>query len=388
MARPILELKNLCAGYRGKSVVSQVDFNIHAGQFISLLGPNGAGKTTLLRTLSGHIPPISGDVLIEGISIGKYATGELAKKMAVVLTEQVAPPLFSVRQFVALGRYPHTNFLGTLKKKDKRAVKFALDTVEAGRLGERNFLDLSDGERQKVLLARALCQEPKILILDEPTAHLDLKHRVEVMTILRRLCMEQGLTVICSLHDVDLAARVADMAVLIRDGTVLGFGPPEDVLTPEAVSGLYDFELATFSKELVSIELRSNPTLGKVFVTGGAGSCSPVLRALSKMGFRLATGVLFENDIDFFVAKALGAKIISHTPESPISSEKLAMAIKEAGRCVALVDAIQGNAAYLRANCKIIEETKKMGIKVFERDELKLLFSYLARPMEKGSDPP
>ncbi len=382
MKEPLIKLDMLSVGYKDSVVISKVNLEIFQGQFVCLLGPNGAGKTTLLRTISRHIPPISGDILLEGIPFSRYKQGELARIIAVVLTERVAPPLFSVHQFVALGRYPYTDFLGRLKERDRRAVETALASVNASHLKDRDFLSLSDGERQKVLLARALCQEPKILLLDEPTAHLDLKHRVEVMAILRKLCREKGLTVISSIHDVDLAARVADKVALIRNGRIHGWGSPEDVLTPEAVAALYDFHRAMFTVELGAIELSPTAPQGKVFVVSGAGSGCPVYRALARKGFEVATGVLLENDMDFFVARALGANIVSQPPGASLSRNKIDEALGLVTKCQAVVDALPGNHDFFNPNRKILQAARGKGLPTIKKNEL---WRLLKNPPNKNS---
>ena len=307
---PILTCRDLSVGYKDKVVLSGLNLEFAAGQFIALLGPNGAGKTTLLRTLSGHLSPLWGGVKLQGRPLSTLSTMDLAKFMAVVLTEKISPPLFTVYEFVALGRYPHTDFLGRLNETDKQVVHHALSAVHADKLATRIFSDLSDGERQKALVARALAQQPRLLLLDEPTLHLDLKHRVEVMGILRNLCRSESITVLASLHDVDVAAKVADRVALIKSGKVTAWGPPESVLVNHAVADLYDFDGADFDHQLGSIELRGSGNRGRAFVVGGMGSGALVYRMLAKRGFSIATGVLHTNDLDYFVARSLGARCL------------------------------------------------------------------------------
>ncbi|MBN2751215.1 MAG: ABC transporter ATP-binding protein, partial [Rhodospirillaceae bacterium] len=303
----VLSCEALCVGYK-RAVLSDVTLDIQAGDFVSLLGPNGVGKTTLLRTLSRHLKPVSGCVRILGQDLHAMPALDLARVMAVGLTDNAKPPLLSVFEFVALGRYPHTGFMGHLRPEDEAVVEAALSSVAAENLADRLVEQLSDGERQKAVLARALAQEPKILLLDEPTAHLDLKHRVEVMGILRNLCRTRGLSVLASLHDVDIAAKVSDQVLLVKAGQVVDYGLPEGVLTSEAVAGLYDFNEADFSRDLGGIELRGDGSMGRVFVTAGLGSGAAIFRLLSKRGLSISTGVLAEGDLDAYVAEALGAQ--------------------------------------------------------------------------------
>lgn len=334
----VLSCQNLSVGYKKSTVLSGINLDFEASQFISLLGPNGAGKTTLLRTLSRHLAPISGNITLQGRPLASIRQSELAKVMAVVLTDKVTPPLFTAFQFVALGRYPHTDFLGRMGKRDKEVVARSLSAVNAENLAHREFTNLSDGEKQKILVARALAQEPQVLLLDEPTAHLDLKHRVEVMSILRNLCATQNITVIASLHDVDIAAKVSDKVVLIKNGTITGWGAPEEVLSSSDVAELYDFDSACFNSQLGSIELRGENNREKIFVVGGMGSGASVFRILAKSGYQISTGVLYNNDLDCYVAESLGCKCASQVPSNSINNTSLEQAMEEMKNCDWVID--------------------------------------------------
>jgi len=337
-SQQIIAVRDLCVGYKNRSVLRDLSFTCRSGEFISLLGPNGAGKTTLLRTLSRHLPPQAGDIRVQGRPLEQLSAMELARIMAVVLTEKIAPPLFTVFEFVAIGRYPHTDSLGRLAPKDRVAVTSALAAVHALDLADRPFANLSDGERQKVLMARALAQEPQILLLDEPTIHLDLKHRVEVMAILRDLCRSKGITVIASLHDVDVAAKVSDRVALIRDGGIMAWGPPETVLGGQAVTTLYEFDKAEFNRHLGGIELKSGGNRGRAFVVGGMGSGALVYRLLAKKDFAIATGVVHSNDLDCFVARSLGAECVAVGPMEKINGAALEQARMLLADCDLVVD--------------------------------------------------
>ncbi len=334
----VLLCRDLTVGYKNKAVLSGLKLDFEEGAFISLLGPNGAGKTTLLRTLSRHLDPLGGYIEVLGRPLSSTSAMDLAKVMAVVLTDKVSPPLFTVFEFVALGRYPHTDFLGRLGKRDNRVVMDALASVHAEELAPRQFADLSDGERQKALVARALAQQPRLLLLDEPTIHLDLKHRVEVMAILRDLCRTQSITVVASLHDVDVAAKVSDRVALIKDGGLSGWGPPEAVLTGGAVADLYDFRGADFDRRLGSIELRGDGSRGRAFVAGGMGSGALVYRLLAKRGFSIVTGVLHENDLDFYVSRSLGADCLSVSPMVEVNGDSIHAAAERVKECDLVID--------------------------------------------------
>ncbi|MDR1920949.1 MAG: ABC transporter ATP-binding protein [Candidatus Adiutrix sp.] len=363
-AASVLKSENLDVGYK-TAILSQVNLDIKAGQFISILGPNGAGKTTLLRTLSRHIAALAGLVQVEGGPLSDYPALSLAKIMAVVLTEKAAPPLLSVWEYAALGRYPHSGFLGKLTGHDFEVVASALTSVKADDLAGRMVDQLSDGEMQKVVLARALAQEPKIMLLDEPTAHLDLKHRVEVMSILRGLCRDQGLTVLAALHDVDVAAKVSDQVILVKEGRVSAFGRPEEVLTSEMVAELYDFNEAGFSRHLGGIEIQGDGRSGRAFVIAGQGRGALVYRLLAKKGFFITTLFPGQGDLDHYVAQALGARILGESTGLAESSALIAEALAD---CLFLI--ISGtNPAKREWEAAIIRQALAKGLKVLALSE-------------------
>jgi len=363
---PILACDDLVVGYQaGKPIINKVNLEFRPGQFTTLLGPNGAGKTTLLRTLSRHLRPLSGTIRIADTFLESLSQIELAKMMSVVLTDKIDPPFFKVSQFVALGRYPHTDFLGRLRQHDREIVTQVLQAVQADELKDRDFTTLSDGERQKVLVARALAQEPKIILLDEPTAHLDLRHRLEVMAILRNLCRERNLTVIASLHDVDIAAKVSDQVALIKDGAITASGFPEEILTGPEVARLYDFDSACFNHQLGSIELRGNGLKRKVFVVAGMGSGATLYRLLSKYGYQISTGVLHTNDLDSFVAESLGAICTCQAPANTMEDTALNRALDELNECDLVIDAgFDSDGAYSE-NLTLLKQAAAAGKPIF-----------------------
>jgi iron complex transport system ATP-binding protein len=362
---PIISAVGLTVGYKNKPVLKGLNFNFESGHFISLLGPNGAGKTTLLRTLSRHLDSLAGEIKVRGKALASLKALELARIMAVVLTDKIAPPLFTVFEFVALGRYPHTDYLGRLGETDRQVVHKSLTDVHAADLAHRPFAELSDGERQKVLVARALAQEPQILLLDEPTIHLDLKHRIEVMAILRDLCRSKGITVVASLHDVDVAAKVSDRVALIKNGGLIDWGPPETVLTPEAVAGLYDFDKAEFNRHLGSIELRGEGDQGRAYVVAGMGSGAMVYRMLAKKGFAITTGVVHSNDLDFYVAKSLGADCTSVPPMEKVNGSALVQAADQMADCDFVIDCGFAVGQANQANMDLLQLALNRGKTVF-----------------------
>ena len=180
----IFAARNLSVGYRGKALIKGIDFSLRRGQILSLIGPNGAGKSTILKTLVGQLDAIEGDVLINGKPLGAWPRGELAKALSVVLTERIQPELMTCFDVAAMGRYPYTGRFGALTERDRTVVRETLRRVRAEDIAGRDFSEISDGQRQRVLLARALCQEPEALVLDETTSFLDIRHTTELLDIL------------------------------------------------------------------------------------------------------------------------------------------------------------------------------------------------------------
>ncbi len=364
-SQPLLQVEKLSVGYQNKVVLQNLSFNIEKGEFVSLLGPNGAGKTTLLRTLSRHLSPLAGTVYINQADLKTLTQGHLAKTMSIVLTEKVSPPFFRVWDFVALGRYPHTGFLGKLTPADEKVVMDAVKMVNAEDFLFRDINTLSDGERQKILIARALAQEPQTILLDEPTMHLDLKHRIEVMTILQSLCRDKGISVVASLHDVDIAAKISDKVGLVKDGQIIAWGEPEKILSSTSVAALYDFKDASFNRFLGSIEIKGKGNNGSVFVVAGMGSAAILYRILSKHGFSIVTGVLHENDLDFFVADSLGADCFTQPPMEAISPKNVQKAKKRIAESTCVIDTGFPLGSLNHGNFDLLKTALKMGKPVF-----------------------
>ena len=226
----IIQAQSLDVGYSKSTVISDVNIEAMRGQVICLLGPNGAGKSTILRTLSGLLAPVKGAVQVEGINIEKMKKKDIAKKLSLVLTDSVTPSLTTVYELISMGRTPYTNFLGRLSDEDRKIIDESLEIVGASFLKERFYNQLSDGEKQKVMIARALVQEPELIILDEPTSHLDIKHKIEVIKVLQKLSNERGITCILSLHDIDLALKGFQKVLLVNDGKVVAQGVPEEII--------------------------------------------------------------------------------------------------------------------------------------------------------------
>ena len=363
--RTLMQVQDLAVGYGSRLVLRDVSFTLASGRFLSLLGPNGAGKTTLLRTLAGLLPALSGSISLAGRDLGQISQVELARLQAVVLTDRLNPGLLTAYEVVALGRHPHTGFFGKLGPEDHRAVRRALAMVGAEDLAGRYFERFSDGEKQKIVLARALAQEPRLILLDEPTVHLDLKHRLEVMAILRGLCRQMNIAVVASLHDVDIASRVSDQVALIAEGGLAGFGPPERILDDQAVARLYHLEGAHYDSRLGVIELSGEARGGPVLVVPGGGAAAGLLRLLHKRDYALLVGVAHEGDIDTHLAQALGAELAVTPAFDRPTPQAVARCRELLARASVVVDSGFALGRYNQDNLALLREAVELGKPVF-----------------------
>lgn len=330
---------NLSVGYGGKALIKNINIGVEKGKILCLLGPNGSGKSTILRSISRHLKKIAGTVFIAKEDMNSLNSVEVAKRLSVVLTEKVAPELMTCEEVVATGRYPYTNHFGKLTDDDHRIIEESMEAVSVLDLMDQEFTHLSDGQKQRVLLARAICQQPEIIILDEPTSYLDIRHKIELLGILRSMAVKQNVTVILSLHEVDLAAKLADTIILVKDNTIFGSGCPEDVLNDGVIKTLYGIEAGSFNMLMGSVELpRTCMSDSRVFVFGGDGYGTRCYRALHKTGISFCTGVLYHNDVDYQVAMSLARQTIFEKSFRPISDVIYEQACKAMLKCEVIID--------------------------------------------------
>ncbi len=235
----MLKIQNLSVFYGQREILHNVNLDVASGEVLALIGPNGAGKSTLIRATSGVIPIASGGVRTNGDEFHSLTPMQRAKFLAVVPQAVSLPPAFTARETVLMGRTPYLGFLGQTSTLDEQIARSALERVHALELADRRVGELSGGEAQRVLLARALCQSTPILLLDEPTAHLDLQYQVSLLDLVCDLAHHDHLAVLIALHDLNLAARYADRVALMVAGEITAIGTPREVLTPELISQAY-----------------------------------------------------------------------------------------------------------------------------------------------------
>ena len=235
----MLSLRNVSAGYAGRLVLQDIAMDVAVGDFVGLIGPNGSGKTTLLRVMSGVLPARHGEVRLKGRKLCEIARRDVAKTVAHLLQDWASGPAFSVRDVVLMGRSPHLSGFGRETDHDLAIARRAMECAKVSHVADRPITELSGGERQRVFLAMCLAQQPSLLLLDEPTSHLDIGHQLSILNLIRNLNRQTRMTVVAVFHDLNLAAEYCDRLVLLDEGRVVAAGTPVDVLTTEMILNVY-----------------------------------------------------------------------------------------------------------------------------------------------------
>lgn len=238
-----LEVQNLKIGYGKELVLDGISFNIEKGKFVSIIGPNGSGKSTLLKTLNHLYIPWEGEILIDGNDINRLKKKELAKEIALVPQETNIDYEFTVEDVVLMGRHPHKGRFQKEDENDYKIINEALKMTNTLHLRDRVITEISGGERQRVIIAKALAQKPSIILLDEPTSHLDINHQIEILNLLKKLNKENGTTIILVIHDINLGVRYSDEIIMLNERKVLGIGSPEEVITKENIELAYNIKV-------------------------------------------------------------------------------------------------------------------------------------------------
>lgn len=239
--------EEMCAGYDGKPVIGDMTIALSKGEILTLIGPNGVGKSTVLKSIAGQLQLVDGAVYLDRINLAHISGTELSQRMAVVFTERIQTELMTCEDVAATGRYPYTGRFGILSDTDYAKVEEAMELVHIADIRHQDFAKVSDGQKQRVMLARAICQEPEIVILDEPTSYLDVKYKLEFLSVLLELREKRGLTVIMSLHELELAKLVSDKILCLKGARVARYGTPGEIFEPDFIERLFDISEERFA---------------------------------------------------------------------------------------------------------------------------------------------
>lgn len=352
--------EQISVGYQKTPLIREVDFAVKKGEILVLIGPNGAGKSTILKSITRQLKLLSGVVTLEGEDLTAMGRGRLARTMSVVLTDRIRPELMSCRDVVAMGRYPYTGSLGKLTEKDEEIIRQSMEKVHAAEIADKDFNQLSDGQRQRVMLARAICQQPDIMVLDEPTSFLDIRYKVELLNILRQMAAE-GMTVILSLHEIEMAYKLADRVMCVCGDKIGKIGTPEEVFQGDNIAQMFELTGGEYNSLTGSVELLRPEGPAKTLVIGGNGTGIATYRRLQKLGQPFIAGVLFSNDVDVQVARALAQEVIISEAFQPITKEceeRLFACLAEVEQ---VIDCGCRHGVYDEINQKVLEEAKKLG---------------------------
>ena len=287
----MIRTENLSVGYGKTPLIEDICLRLRPGQVVTLIGPNGSGKSTILKTVIGQLAPIRGMVFLDGRAMGALSPLEIAQKLAVLMTGRVRPELMTCWDVAAMGRCPYTRRLGILSAGDREKVWEALSLVHGEELAPLPFTEISDGQRQRVMLARALCQEPEVIVLDEPTTFLDIRYKLELLAVLKEMAQERKLAVLLSLHELELAEKISDCVVCVHNGKIERIGPPEEIFTADYIKKLFDIQ--TDDSELFVFRggkhLRCGRTTGTCAALAAQGAARLLLTGQAPVSASLIT---------------------------------------------------------------------------------------------------
>ncbi len=356
--------ENMSVGYHGIPLIENIEIGIEQGEIVTLIGPNGAGKTTVLRSIANQLALVDGAVYLDDRNVESMSGRELSRNMAVVLTQKPRTELMTCEDVVATGRYPYTGRFGMLSEADDKAVEEAMELVHVTEIKEQDFTCVSDGQKQRVMLARAICQEPKIIFLDEPTSYLDVKYKLDFLSVLQEMRRKKKLTVIMSLHELDLAEKVSDKILCINGRYVERFGSPEEIFEPGYIAKLFSMSSGSYDEENTNMELPAAKGEAKVFVIAGGGTGKALYRRLQRRGIPFAAGILFENDLDYPIARALAAEVIKAESFEPIADELIVEAKRRIDTCETVLCCKKTFGTFELANSELMKYAKQSGKKM------------------------
>lgn len=356
-----LKIEKLDAGYGKVTLLHGVDLEVAAGEIVTLIGPNGSGKSTILKTITRQLRAMGGKVFLAERDMSEMSGNEIAKTLSMVMTERPTAELMTCREVAGTGRYPYVGKLGILETEDWKCVDEAMALVHALDVAEKGFYEISDGQRQRVMLARAICQEPEILVMDEPTSYLDMKYKLDILENIRRLAKERKMAVILSLHELDLAMKISDRIACVDGEKIAKTGTPEEIFRDDYVQMLYQIDPKCFNPLTGGLYLKSEEQAPKVFVIGGGGSGITTYYRLQREGIAFAAGILWENDLEMDAAKACASMVLAAEAFEPISSEVLQHALAVMETCESVICTVKRFGTWNKPLQDLMQQARREG---------------------------
>lgn len=358
-----IHTEHLTVGYDRIPLIRDINLSVGRGEILTLIGPNGSGKSTILKTITRQLREVEGTVFLGKDSMQKLKDSEVSKRLSMVMTERIKTELQTGREIVASGRYPYTGRFGVLSEQDWAKVDEAITLVHAEKVQEQDFMKISDGQRQRLMLARAICQDTDILILDEPTSYLDMGFKMDILANIRMLAREKKMAIIMSLHELDLAAKVSDIIACVKGAEIDRVGTPEEIFSGDYVQKLYSVPEKSFDPVTGEVfpgmgQAQRSP---EVFVIGGAGDGIPVYNRLCRQNIPFAAGILQENDVEFATAQALAAEVVWEKAFYPAAAETEERAKQIVDRCKTCICAVKTFGPLNEANKRLLLYAKEKG---------------------------
>lgn len=358
-----IHTEHLTVGYDRIPLIRDINLSVGRGEILTLIGPNGSGKSTILKTITRQLREVEGTVFLGKDSMQKLKDSEVSKRLSMVMTERIKTELQTGREIVASGRYPYTGRFGVLSEQDWAKVDEAIALVHAEKVQTQDFMKISDGQRQRLMLARAICQDTDILILDEPTSYLDMGFKMDILANIRMLAREKKMAIIMSLHELDLAAKVSDIIACVKGAEIDRVGTPEEIFSGDYVQKLYGVPEKSFDPVTGEVfpgmgQAQRSP---EVFVIGGAGDGIPVYNRLCRQNIPFAAGILQENDVEFATAQALAVEVVWEKAFYPAVAETEERARKFIDECKTCICAVKTFGPLNEVNKRLLLYAKEKG---------------------------
>lgn len=340
-------------GYGKHIVVRDISLAVEPGRILTLTGPNGSGKSTILKTITRQLEMLGGAVYLDGTSMAHMKQIDIARSMSMVMTDRVRTELMTCREVVATGRYPYTGRFGILSEADWDEVEQAMKLVCADEVADQNFQKISDGQKQRVMLARAICQNTRVMILDEPTSYLDMRYKLDILGNIRKMAREKQIAVVMSLHELDLAQKISDYVACVDGDQIDKWGTPEEIFQGDYIQQLYGIPESCFDPMLGTMQFPGNPNPPEVFVIGGGGAGIPVYQRLQREDRPFAAGIFAANDMEYPFAKATAGIFVSTEAFCPIEEVHMKQAKALIDECRTCICAVKTFGPYNRRNLEL-----------------------------------